>query len=154
VYVSEVRGAVSLPVEDLQALKGYIQLGPSMLEDESVKSIVKWIQDTTLVHRETYSQWVFMFLEGSSGRGKTQLVFTIMLSMLGRRLPHAVIKTTLESSQCESGLLIYIPFVAPNIISQPIYKNFMSISALFNNCLKQDRLQKLTLAITTLLRRL
>ncbi|KAI9329570.1 hypothetical protein BDR26DRAFT_1011710 [Obelidium mucronatum] len=62
----------------------------------------------------------FVFLEGSSGTGKTQAAITL-LKVIGERVP-----------------AFFCLFKPLGVGCQPIYSHFESITALFNACVKKD----------------
>jgi hypothetical protein len=151
-YNTKVEGYMSLSVdeEQLRALKSYIKLGYSMVDDKIVNMIVHWIRSMSVVSRNheesiTYDRhWMFLFLEGSSGKGKSQMVFTVMLSFLGKHLPekyncHIDRNHRLNSQELDCGLLVYLTFQHQSETSQAIYQNFQNISNLFQSCLSRDK---------------
>ena len=78
------------------------------------------LEITSAAHSNIFNVSPFVFLEGSSGSGKSQMAFAIQ----------ANIKV--------SRLVFYFLFLSPSAGDQQIYLNFQNISSLFSKCVDAD----------------
>jgi hypothetical protein len=108
---------INVPIGDIslennEALMTYQSIAEALKNDESVERMDRILEQMVF----KYDHIPFMFLEGSSGSGKTQMAFNIM----ARRT---------------DMVCFYFLFSKP---TQRIYSNFSGISALFLGCLEKD----------------
>jgi hypothetical protein len=113
-----VIGKIAMTEPPNEALARY-QLIASYLQDhDAVKQVCERLKEITTCFSDY--ECPFVFLEGSSGTGKTQMAFNI-ISKLG-----------------ENRKIFYFLFSPPGQSAQNIYKNFENISNLFKLCYKKD----------------
>ncbi len=104
------------------ALKTYRKIGDHFKTHSTVMEVRHNLLQITSedLPREGFDENPFIFLEGSSGSGKTQMCFNIMSAMDADRD------------------FFYFLFTTPRSNSQEIYRNFANLSQLFKNCVGQD----------------
>jgi hypothetical protein len=97
----------------------YMTIAATLKNDESVLEICDRLMDITSSKFE--HDVPFVFLEGSSGSGKSQMAFNIMSRLEKER-------------EC-----FYLLFEAPGSNAQKIYQNYTNISSTFNQSLIKDQ---------------
>ncbi len=100
-----------------ESYKKYANIAFHLKEHPSVLEIVKVLLDITSGSRQ--SEPPFVFLEGSSGKGKTQMAFNLQFAINNRLLFYTLTKKQATKAQA-------------------IYRNFNSRSELFEQCLLKD----------------
>lgn len=131
-----------------EAYKAYTSIANQLVNDPTVIAICQKLCEitssailipilmqsstTTYVEADAF-EVPFVFLEGSSGSGKTQMAHNI-ISRLCLDIINGAPNTM--KRRC-----IYVPFLVPDKFSQRIYDNYFSVSRIFNDCIDQDLLQ-------------
>eukprot|EP00158_Paraphelidium_tribonemae_P010410 Partr_v1_DN7162_c0_g1_i1_m18192 len=115
-----VSGGMHFVHEDEGAVLLYKSRGEALVGDVDVENVRQAIDEMYRAERK-----FFLFVEGSSGSGKTQLAMTLFHSKdLGKW----------------NRSVIYLLGVQSGTNSQPIYRYFHAITSLFQKCLQKDLL--------------
>ncbi|KAI9331730.1 hypothetical protein BDR26DRAFT_662455 [Obelidium mucronatum] len=99
-------------------LRDYLARGFALKNDRAVLAIVDCLQ--TMVTRKNRDEVPFVFLESSSGLGKTQTSFALI---------HAL------SVDIQ---VFYLLYSVANSATQPVFKSFLRISNFFGKCVEMD----------------
>jgi len=102
----------------LEELKRYCQVAEELKDDEAVMKATNIVLDLTVPPFPNFQP--FMFLEGSSGTGKTQMAFNMMAQLRNKRLT------------------CFLLFGKVKDRDQTIYQNFKNIAAVWNDCVDED----------------
>ncbi|KAJ3088317.1 hypothetical protein HK100_008076, partial [Physocladia obscura] len=128
-YLSDMRedgvsGTLCLDSADdvvAKSLTQYLALGKLLENDLCVTKVIAWLNEVHNAKVHDSRGIPFAFLEGSSGKGKTQTAFALISKLQSLKLP-----------------VMYLLFNKPTLSFQPIYRNFKSISSLFYDCVLHD----------------
>lgn len=115
--------------ETNSALEKYRNTAVALMKDETVRAVCRLLIDITSgpCPESGFSDLPFVFLEGSSGTGKSQMAFNIAASMCD----------TAQDSSFQRKVYYFL-FSRPGSGSQQIYLNFKNISNLFEQCCRKD----------------
>lgn len=107
-----------------EALQQYRNIANALKHDDTVEDVCKTLKTITSGEfpEDGFVDRPFVFLEGSSGSGKSQMGFAI--------------QDNIRDDQ--DRLVFYFLFESPKEASQPIYLNFRNISKLFSQCCNDD----------------